>query len=245
MAVTVRNFAGSYFEKERLTTVQYPEERSPLPENYRNFPFLIYDDERSARRVALRRLQDLRKGMSAAVHLHRQKRGQKARLHGQTAVLSGRVRHRHLGLHELSDLRRGLSIRGDQDGQGIRAESARALRSLALAQRATFQINEYYHRIHPVEAEAVDKGLADAAAAAKRRRKLQLKQRRKLRQRRQLQLQPLRRNLRQMGRHRHLLLPKRLCEARLEFRRWDVFRAYRSARDIQTSSSRNFFTRRV
>ena len=34
MAVTARNFVGSYFEKDRLTTVQYPEERSPLPENY-------------------------------------------------------------------------------------------------------------------------------------------------------------------------------------------------------------------
>jgi len=43
MAVTARNFVGSYFEKDRLITVQYPEERDPLPENYRNFPFLIYD----------------------------------------------------------------------------------------------------------------------------------------------------------------------------------------------------------
>src|SRR5467141_547899 len=43
MAVTARNFVGSYFEKDRLTTVQYPEERTPLAENYRNFPFLIYD----------------------------------------------------------------------------------------------------------------------------------------------------------------------------------------------------------
>src|ERR1041385_5380060 len=43
MAVTARNFIGSYFEKDRLITVQYPEERSPLPENYRNFPILIYD----------------------------------------------------------------------------------------------------------------------------------------------------------------------------------------------------------
>src|SRR5437899_7431266 len=43
MAVTARNFVGSYFEKDRLITVQYPEERAPLPENYRNFPVLIYD----------------------------------------------------------------------------------------------------------------------------------------------------------------------------------------------------------
>src|SRR5437867_6539124 len=48
MAVTARNFLGSYFDKERLITVQYPEERSPLPENYRNFPFLVYDDDPEA-----------------------------------------------------------------------------------------------------------------------------------------------------------------------------------------------------
>ena len=45
MAVTARNFFGSYFDKERLITVQYPEERDPLPQNYRNFPFLIYDGD--------------------------------------------------------------------------------------------------------------------------------------------------------------------------------------------------------
>src|SRR5947209_11680057 len=43
MAVTARNFVGSYVEEDRLITVQYPEEREPLPENYRNFPFLVYD----------------------------------------------------------------------------------------------------------------------------------------------------------------------------------------------------------
>src|SRR6266545_7890370 len=48
MAVTARNFVGSYFDKERLITVQYPEERSPLPENSRNFPFLVYDTNDAA-----------------------------------------------------------------------------------------------------------------------------------------------------------------------------------------------------
>ncbi len=48
MAVTARNFVGSYFEEDRLTTVQYPEERAPLPENYRNFPFLVFDNDPEA-----------------------------------------------------------------------------------------------------------------------------------------------------------------------------------------------------
>lgn len=49
MAVTARNFVGSYFDggrKERLATYQYPEERPPLPENSRSFPFLVYDEDR-------------------------------------------------------------------------------------------------------------------------------------------------------------------------------------------------------
>ena len=42
---TAKNFAGSYVSKERLTTVQYPEERLPLPEAARNFPFLVFDGQ--------------------------------------------------------------------------------------------------------------------------------------------------------------------------------------------------------
>ena len=32
LAETAKNFAGSFVSKERLTTVEYPEERLPLPE---------------------------------------------------------------------------------------------------------------------------------------------------------------------------------------------------------------------
>jgi NADH-quinone oxidoreductase subunit I len=45
MAETARNFFGSYVEDERLTTVQYPEERLPQKEAARNFPFLVYDGD--------------------------------------------------------------------------------------------------------------------------------------------------------------------------------------------------------
>src|SRR6476646_3704783 len=43
MTETARNFAGSFVDEDRLTTVQYPEERLPQKEAARNFPFLLYD----------------------------------------------------------------------------------------------------------------------------------------------------------------------------------------------------------
>ena len=45
MAETAKNFAGSFVSKERLTTVEYPEERIAPAENARVFPFLVYDTE--------------------------------------------------------------------------------------------------------------------------------------------------------------------------------------------------------
>jgi len=43
LAETARNFIGSYVEEDRLTTVQYPEDRLPTKEAARNFPFLVFD----------------------------------------------------------------------------------------------------------------------------------------------------------------------------------------------------------
>ncbi len=43
LAETAKNFAGSFVSKERMTTVEYPEQRIPTAENARVFPFLVYD----------------------------------------------------------------------------------------------------------------------------------------------------------------------------------------------------------
>lgn len=45
LVVTAKNFIQSYYKKERLTTVQYPEERAPISPNFRNFPFLVHDGD--------------------------------------------------------------------------------------------------------------------------------------------------------------------------------------------------------
>jgi len=43
LAVTARNLVGSFHDPRRFVTTQYPEERTALPEAYRNFPFLVCD----------------------------------------------------------------------------------------------------------------------------------------------------------------------------------------------------------
>ena len=46
LMVTLKNFLTSYYRKPTeggIFTVQYPEEREKAVENFRNFPFLVYD----------------------------------------------------------------------------------------------------------------------------------------------------------------------------------------------------------
>src|SRR6478752_3156702 len=44
LAVTAKNFVGSFHDPARLTTSEYPEVKTKLPENYRNFPFLVTEN---------------------------------------------------------------------------------------------------------------------------------------------------------------------------------------------------------
>ena len=44
LAVTAKNFVGSFHDPERLTTIEYPEQKAKIPEAYRNFPFLVTED---------------------------------------------------------------------------------------------------------------------------------------------------------------------------------------------------------
>ena len=140
MAVTLRNFVGSYFEKDRLITVQYPEEREPLPENYRNFPFLIYDTddaEAGLRCVACKICE--KECPPQCIYIVKSE-DKKPDYMGKPQFYPADLRYRHLRLHELPDLRRGLSVRSDQDGQGIRAKSARALRRAVVAKGRAGQV---------------------------------------------------------------------------------------------------------
>ncbi len=44
LAVTAKNLVGSFHDPLRFTTLEYPEQQPKLPENYRNFPFLVTEN---------------------------------------------------------------------------------------------------------------------------------------------------------------------------------------------------------
>lgn len=45
LAVTAKNLVGSFHDPARFVTTEYPEQKTAIPENYRNFPFLVFDGE--------------------------------------------------------------------------------------------------------------------------------------------------------------------------------------------------------
>ena len=44
LKVTAKNVVGSFHDPARFTTIEYPEQKEKLPENYRNFPFLVTEN---------------------------------------------------------------------------------------------------------------------------------------------------------------------------------------------------------
>jgi len=44
LGVTAKNLLGSFHDPARLTTLEYPEQKTKLPEAYRNFPFLVTEN---------------------------------------------------------------------------------------------------------------------------------------------------------------------------------------------------------
>ena len=45
LAVTGANMLQSFYRKDRMTTIQYPEQQAAISPNFRNFPFLVYDGD--------------------------------------------------------------------------------------------------------------------------------------------------------------------------------------------------------
>ena len=165
MAVTLRNFVGSYFEKERLITVQYPEERSPLPENYRNFPFLVYDadDPHAGLRCVACKIceKECPPQCIYIVKSEDKKPDYIGKPQFYPAIFDIDISV-CMSCQICVEVCPFEAIKMDKDFELSRRERFNAL---LMHKSDLAKSNEYYHRIHPIEAEEVDKNLAKAAAA--------------------------------------------------------------------------------
>jgi NADH-quinone oxidoreductase subunit I len=171
MAVTLRNFAGSYFEKDRLITVQYPEERIPLPENYRNFPFLPYDGD------------DPHAGLRCVACKICEKECPPQCIY---IIKSEDKKPDYMGKPQfypaVFDIDISVCMSCQICVEVCPFEAIKMNKEFELSKRERFDAlllrkdelsksNEYYHRIHPIEATQVDANLAQAAAAAEAKKK--------------------------------------------------------------------------
>jgi NADH-quinone oxidoreductase subunit I len=171
MAVTARNFVGSYFEKDRLITVQYPEERSSLPENYRNFPFLIFDTddaEAGLRCVACKICEKECPPQCIYIVKSEDKKPDylgKPQFYPRVFDIDISV---CMSCQICVEVCPFEAIKMDKVYELSRRERFDAL---LLDKSELAKSNTYYHGIHPLEAAEVDSKLAEAAAAAAAKKK--------------------------------------------------------------------------
>jgi len=168
---TARNFAGSFVSAERLTTVQYPEERIAPIEATRDFPFLVYDGE------------DWQAGMRCVACQICEKECPPKCIY---IVKSTDKKPDALGKPQIYPARFDIDISVCMSCQicvevcpfeAIKMDTQFELSTtdrfggLLYDRKELARSNEYYHSIHPTEAAEVDARLAEEKAKAEAKAK--------------------------------------------------------------------------
>jgi NADH-quinone oxidoreductase subunit I len=164
LAETAKNFAGSYVSKERLTTVQYPEERIPLAEATRVFPFLVYDGsnwEAGMRCVACQICEKecppkciyIEKSTDKKPDYVGRPQVYPARFDIDTSVCMSCQICVEVCPFEAIKMNTEFELATDDRFGGLLLDRKQLAKS-----------NEYYHSIHPTEAAEVDARLAEEKA---------------------------------------------------------------------------------
>ena len=160
LAETARNFAGSFVSKDRLTTVEYPEERLPLPEASRNFPFLVYDGtdwEKGLRCVACQICE--KECPPKCIYIDKSK-DKKPDAFGRPQIYPAKF---DIDISVCMSCQICVEV---CPFEAIKMDTQYELSTddrfggLLLDRKELAKSNEYYHQIHPTEASEVDAKLA-------------------------------------------------------------------------------------
>ena len=168
MAVTAKNFLGSYVSEERLTTIQYPEERQPLKEAVRQFPFLVFDGDDPMAGLRCVACQICEKECPPkCIYIEKSKDKKpdyigKPQIYPATFDIDLSV---CMSCQICVEVCPFEAIKMDKVFELSRRERFDAL---LLRKDELAKSNTYYHGIHPIEAVEVDANLAAAAAAKKK-----------------------------------------------------------------------------
>lgn len=162
LTVTAKNFFGSYTDPERLVTVQYPEERIELPENNRNFPFLVFDGEdatKGLRCVACKICEKECPPQCIYIVLERDEKG-KPQKHPRVFDIDISV---CMSCQICVEVCPFEAIKMDQVYELSRTDR---FGGLLLRKQELAKSNDYFHSLHPVEAAEIDARLAEEKAKA-------------------------------------------------------------------------------
>ena len=158
---TARNFFGSYVSKDRLTTVQYPEERLPQIEAARSFPFLVYDGpdwDKGMRCVAC---QICEKECPPKCILIKKSADKKPDAVGKPQFYPA-VFNIDISVCPFDAIKMDVDYDLSTDDR---------FGDLLLDKERLAKSNEYYNAIHPTEAAAVDAHFAEERAKAEAKAK--------------------------------------------------------------------------
>lgn len=172
LAVTAKNFVGSYHDPERMVTQQYPEEPAKLPEAYRNFPFLVCDDAAdpmgTLRCVACQICEKECPPQCIYIEKSKDKKPDangKMQIYPVVFTIDTSV---CMGCQICVELCPFDSIKMDQV---FAVAATNRFEGLLLDREQLAKPNTYYHQIHPTEAAEVDARLAAERKAAEEKAK--------------------------------------------------------------------------
>ena len=162
MSVTAKNFVGSYFDKDRTTTIEYPEGRQAPAENSRNFPFLVFEkDADHLRCVACKICEVECPPQCIFIEVMRDENGKIVK---QPKVFD--IDYSVcMGCQICVEACPFDAIKMDHEYE---LSSGDRFGGLLVNKQGLAKSNEYYHSIKPTEAAEVDARLAEEAAKKKK-----------------------------------------------------------------------------
>ncbi|HEY2471926.1 MAG TPA: 4Fe-4S dicluster domain-containing protein [Terracidiphilus sp.] len=164
LAETARNFAGSFVSKERLTTVEYPEERTPLPEAARNFPFLVYDGEDWEKGLRCVACQICEKECPPKCIYIEKSKDKKPDYVGKMQIYPAKF---DIDISVCMSCQICVEVcpfEAIKMNTEFELATDDRFAGLLLDRKQLSLSNEYYHQIHPTEASEVDARLAEEKA---------------------------------------------------------------------------------